>query len=352
MAQRAKIGINGDPLGFDELLDRLQTSGIGGGSVTWLPEADTRCETLNVTANGTYSAAEAGKYGYDYVVVSVPGSSVTGRDPDTGEEVVVRPDPETGEITETVVPVEIRVIEPPTKISYVDGETIITDGMVVKAYDALGVEMLTVPIGEITLNPATAIFNEREYAIWVSSDFNIMPNPFQMGSLDSVSAWSVGGGAYRRIENHVSMSGALKRLGGSTGDQIMASDSPFSATVMTLTYYVSKEEAEGHTVEEIARSNLGTLINDNVYTVDDNNSYTYGGRTVYYYAGGVSLNYYYDIEPIQAGNTGQIAWAMVYGDKTEGAPQTITVSWPRPGDGAVLETAFDIQVTPAGGDTP
>lgn len=78
MAQRAIIGINGDPIGFDELLDRLQTSGIGGGSVTLVPEADTRCETLNVTANGTYNAADKGVYGFDKINVSVPGTSVTG----------------------------------------------------------------------------------------------------------------------------------------------------------------------------------------------------------------------------------------------------------------------------------
>lgn len=103
MPQRAIIGINGDLIPFDESLDKIQTQAIGGGSVTWVPDANTRCETLNVTANGTYSAQQAGKYGYDYVTVSVPGSSVTGRDPDTGEMVEVRRDPETGELIITVI---------------------------------------------------------------------------------------------------------------------------------------------------------------------------------------------------------------------------------------------------------
>lgn len=78
MAQRAIIGINGEQLLFDETLDKIQTQNIGGGSVTWVPEADTRCETLEVTENGTYVAADAGKYGYDYVAVSVGGTSVIG----------------------------------------------------------------------------------------------------------------------------------------------------------------------------------------------------------------------------------------------------------------------------------
>ena len=78
MAQRAIIGINGDLIPFDESLDKLQTQGIGGGSVTWVPEADTRCTALTVTANGSKSASDEGVYGWDYVAVSVPGSSVTG----------------------------------------------------------------------------------------------------------------------------------------------------------------------------------------------------------------------------------------------------------------------------------
>jgi len=78
MAQRAIIGINGDPMSFDETLSRIRTPGVDGGSVTWVPDADTRCDRLNVTANGTYNAAEAGKYGYNYVTVSVGGTSATG----------------------------------------------------------------------------------------------------------------------------------------------------------------------------------------------------------------------------------------------------------------------------------
>lgn len=78
MPQRAIIGINGDLLLFDETLNKLRTSGIGGSAVVWVPDADTRCEALNVTANGNYVAADAGKYGYDYVTVSVPGTEVRG----------------------------------------------------------------------------------------------------------------------------------------------------------------------------------------------------------------------------------------------------------------------------------
>ena len=141
MAQRAIIGINGELTPFDASLDKIRTPGIGASSVTWVPDADTRCTTLRVTANGTYNAAQRGDYGYDYVTVSVPGTSVTGRDPDTGEEVQVGVDPVTGDIVETVLATEIRVTTPPTKITYVDGETIDYSGIVVHAYSATGTDM-------------------------------------------------------------------------------------------------------------------------------------------------------------------------------------------------------------------
>lgn len=156
MAQRAIIGINGDLLPFDDTLDKIQTQGIGGGSVTWVPEAATRCETLRVTANGSYSAATAGVYGWDNVLVSVPGSSVTGKDPDTGEEVEVHPDPETGEIVKTVIPEEIRVTTLPTKTTYANGETIDYTGIVVHSYSSTGRDLGAIPFSELVFPVTTA----------------------------------------------------------------------------------------------------------------------------------------------------------------------------------------------------
>lgn len=78
MAQRAIIGINGDPLPFSEDVAKLRTPGIDGSTITWVPDADTKCAALTVTANGSYTAADKGVYGFDEINVSVPGTSVTG----------------------------------------------------------------------------------------------------------------------------------------------------------------------------------------------------------------------------------------------------------------------------------
>ena len=156
MAQRAIININGDLLPFDESLDKIQTQAIGGGSVTWVPEADTRCVALKVTENGSKSASDEGVYGWDYVAVSIPGSSVTGIDPATGQETTVTVNPETGDIVKTVVPVEIRVTTPPTKTDYTEGETIDYSGIVVHAYSSTGQDMGAVPFNELVFPVTTA----------------------------------------------------------------------------------------------------------------------------------------------------------------------------------------------------
>ena len=78
MAQSVIIGINGDLLPFDETVDKLRTPGVGASSVTWVPDADTQCEALTVTENGSKTASNEGVYGWDYVAVSVLGNSATG----------------------------------------------------------------------------------------------------------------------------------------------------------------------------------------------------------------------------------------------------------------------------------
>ena len=78
MSKKAIIGINGESSPFDETVDKLQTPGIDTNSVTWVPDDETQCVELNVTQNGTYTAASAGKYGYNFVTVSVGGSEVEG----------------------------------------------------------------------------------------------------------------------------------------------------------------------------------------------------------------------------------------------------------------------------------
>lgn len=311
----------------------LMVEGEDGKFYSWYPESEKALGTLSVDKNGVYRASDKGVYGWSQVYVNVATTDhVTGKDPDTGEEVVVRPDPETGEITETVVPVEIRVIEPPTNPygTYVDGQTITKDGMVVKAYGANGDEMMTVPIGEITLNPDKAVYDESK------------DRPAHGTATSDLATGLVQPIAYAKT--------------------VTSSNPTFEPPFME---WISAEACAGYVINPgsiqvlFASSHQPAAHRTSSSGLDidvNGDSYTYDGKTVYY--GRVSFSVSGDWvcdAPVNATTNDSMlaaAWTMIYGNRQEepaGSPQTITVSWPRPGDGAILETTFDINVGPRGG---
>ena len=174
-----------DGTSWADAVPKLRTDELGASTTDWVQEDDTKAASLKVTANGTYAAASAGKYGYDYVTVSVKGGSATGIGPD-GNEHTVTPDPETGKLIDEVIPSSIVVTTPPTKLIYTDGETIDFSGAVVKAYLKTGGEYGTVPNGEITLNPTTAAIDSETITVsWprpgdgaiLETSFNITVTP-------------------------------------------------------------------------------------------------------------------------------------------------------------------------------
>lgn len=319
MPQRAIIGINGDLLPFDETLHKLRTPGVGGSAVTWVPDADTICDQLSVTANGSYSAADAGKYGYDYVIVSVPGSSVTGRDPDTGEEVEVHTGPD-GEIVETVVPTEIRVTTPPTKTEYTEGETINMTGAIIKAYSATGAEMMTVPLNEISINPAVAHKADTTSIAYNASD---LEGTYVKNPLDFVTSLKMQYTSYpaRGVVSVNASSGYFLTIPNgyywvSDRDAVItetgAGDYERSAFIEANVAHI-----DGQTVEIAARAatSSGTVVDQPTYP-----TFPAGNETLRDMYRLLYMNYGTDVET------------------------TITVSWPRTPDGAVLETSFNITV--------
>lgn len=135
----------------------LMVEGDDGKYYPWYPEAERQLDSLNVDKNGIYLASKYGVYGWSRVSVNVPQTdSVTGRDPETGQEVTVRADPETGEIIETVIPSEIRVTTLPTKTTYTDGETINYTGIVVHGYSSTGQDIGEIPFSELVFPVTTA----------------------------------------------------------------------------------------------------------------------------------------------------------------------------------------------------
>lgn len=185
---------------------KIKTYVAEGGFCYWVPEDGVRLTTLSVNKDGTYRASDSGYYGYSEVVVSGVGTTVladlitkeieikengtftyvateedghhgyskviihvsvgggggsegtTTIDPETGEYVDTRPDPNTGETVTTVLPFAIHVDTPPNKTTYLFGEEIDYTGIEVYAYLKSGEKWTSedypngrIPFEELTL---------------------------------------------------------------------------------------------------------------------------------------------------------------------------------------------------------
>lgn len=322
----------------------LMVEGDDGNYYPWYPEADRALDSLSVTKNGVYQAKKTGVYGWRSVSVNVPtNEGVAGRDPDTGEEVYVHPDPG-GELVKDVLPTEIRVTTPPTKTEYTDGETIDYSGIVVHAYSSTGTDLGAVPFNELVFPVTTADIDEvtggsREYSGLNTGGFT---QPIPISS--AASYWTITGGVtwgYYWHHEFTSTGAAMIIMQNDSSKLrfLVASDNSSDGFVRKITSTL--EDGSGE-----------RTISVDEYTLAGAMTYTYDGKTVYWKLGGNSDTYHlnptpfvdqYDDDTYRA----QAAWVAVYGNVTpEG--QSIPVQWPRPGDGAILETSFNITVT--GGD--
>lgn len=329
-------------IGKQLTVDKLKTNLVGGGSCLWVPEDEMTLGTKYISENGTYKASDDGYYGYSEVTVSGVGS-VTGKDPDgSGDDASATVDPETGDITITKLPSRIEVITPPTNPYgiYQDGQAISTNGMVVKGYFNSGGEYGTVPNSEITLNPTQAHYDESTD----TRGSGTATSELDTGMVQPI-AYSGGASINQTTEARiftVKYSGTIAAYPSTSNIGLLFASS--TGTVGTLvTTNTNRITGETSTNTEDIRAA---------------GSYTYNGKTVYFAYRTISESGSQSVThgPINAINRapgGTDAWTMIYGtieEEPAGSHQQITVSWPRPGDGKVLETTFEILVAP--GYTP
>lgn len=289
--------------------------------------------TKSIIENGTYRAADEGYRGYSEVAVNVSATRIFGRD-NAGDDAVIMVQPVTREFTQHKLPSFIQAIILPTNPYeyYTDGQTIETNGMFVSAYVRSGNVYATVPISEITIEPTVADLSETttrttNYRLTRVTEFNAEPWPQTIVSVsDTATTYDATTG---EAKNTWSVNGYIAfRSSAETGKingGIMATD--------TSGVYGTVTRQSGQT---------------QTYRMSD--TYTYDGKTVYYRSGIEESN---EVFPRSNAATigidssltdGRAAWIIVYGDSVQIGEQTISVSWPRPFDGEILETTFTIDV--------
>lgn len=149
----------------------LRTNLSGGGVCEWVPEDGVKLTTKRITKNGEYLARSEKDsqnnpyYAFSQVTVSVNNSTTGTKDPSTGgdgNEYSVSVDDD-GMLTEKVLPSKIKIETLPTKLSYLEGETIEMTGSIVKAYkkdgtiwESDGYAEGIIPIEELALDPNIA----------------------------------------------------------------------------------------------------------------------------------------------------------------------------------------------------
>lgn len=337
----------------------LMVEGDNGEFYPWYPEADRALDSLSVDKNGTYQASKYGVYGWNRVSINVPGS-VTGRDPQTGQEVTVTADPETGELVETVVPTEIRVTTMPTKTDYIDGETIDYSGIVVHAYSSTGQDMGAVPFNELVFpvstadaqsvyppTPESGVYpgNRTDYenvydTIFVDSGDNSPLNI--INSSDYYYTTYYNNGMLWALNETTCESGLrsiwfnCKYDDPSNGHYdrllVLAGKNHFQGNHHYVNYYYGEDSNTPWNSAEEIQGGISYYFASIAFTATDHITIQ-----------GNNLQEGRNVTNETASELGRIqrvvAWMLF------NSYQEINVNWPRPGDGAVLETSFNITVT-------
>lgn len=269
---------------------------------------------------------------------------IVGTDLD-GEDVIVDLDLETGEWDTEECPAFIKVVFPPNKTEYVDGDSINLTGLYVFAYNADGSVFRggkyrdgRVPNSELSLSDTTANYDESKERATYSSD--LVPESFSGGGYTNKYSSTSGGYIYN-------------------AEYTCTADASFIGYNKVDTLFVSKEHRASVTSDMSLKVTYPdkperdyTSTWQTAYTC--NQSYTYNGLTAYYAVATAlgSTSGVSGANPPTSYSMGAIAWTILYGDKAggEGEPQeqTISIGWDGPCGPIPTEATFDISVLPSG----
>ena len=175
MSKNIVIKKNGSATTFSNV-GKIRVPQPNGGSEDWVPEDERQLATIEITANGEYTAAEAEVYGFGKAIINVPvGDYIVGTGQD-GKQYKVSKDAQTGAIVRTEIPVAIEVTTPPSSTAYSPGDSISYTGMVVKLKSKTGAVFTDsiyttgeIPAAELSLPVETAELGKTRVPVyWLS----------------------------------------------------------------------------------------------------------------------------------------------------------------------------------------
>ena len=322
-------------------VDKLQVH-KAGGTAYWVPEDTVELHALTATTNGEYSAASAGKYGYGYASVSVPGSSVTGTGSDGNQHVITTDG--SGAIVDTKVPSEIRIITPPDYVGpYGDGAYISFEGLTVEAFYADGTSAGMIDPQDLSFPVTVARYDTSE-------DIEIHdPQGINMLRLSKTGVVDLGGWGKFAYDSRIIGTYVGTVNPSRTGRNLYAgnwSENEGFSIYMTVyngaAYFMAVDEAS-------VKANY-CIIDYN--PEEDAGLYgTVGTAYLHRFTKCVDNpnNPSWDFSGLPVSTTDPLEADM---SAYTGAMQEIPVQYSRPGDGLVLEDSFMISVVPgpSGGD--
>ncbi len=340
----------GSPYGYSQ----VSVNGVGNKILGQLGEK-------SITKNGTYEAdkdKDGPYYGYSTIVVNVEGGEsgdgggtsrpvVPGKDSD-GDDAVVTTDDD-GNIVTKKLPSEIKVIVTPDNLEYEDGQSIVFDGLLVKAYYPDGTEYDSIPTTDLIRPVRVAAAEgsgESSSDIYTPSDDIALPSDMTslVGGNDAYvySSYSKdwfhfisSGGKSVVIEYNANNSTPIISIICASTNDAITTDRPYGRSV------TDSPESGPYSITQWTGNNPTSATQA---TINERTFY-YAVSTLWHYQGDRQYNIGVDNSTDATINFSHIAYILLYGNYNPGGSiQTIPLQWERPGDKKVLETSFTITV--------
>jgi len=355
------------------------------GNDSWVPTEDRIIRQKYISENGIYYAKDDGIYGFSKLTVNIPGgaqgytvptvstlpygvevattdpsqpmpiipgtvgSSLIGIDPDTGLRSIATVQPD-GTLKQSVIPSAIRILIPPAKLEYEDGDKIQYAGLVVELLDSDGNNFQDdrFPEGIISWSPVKNLLYDWMNLITplkeVDSGGVVPSGTIYITTTEQVTYAASQSPGLNPIGHHIRGTSEHVRIVFNTHHQSYASD-----RLDDVAFFAFSDEA-GQSVIEGAGAR----------TRDYQLTYQYKGYYTYYTNGGPSvLNgvTWCSANPASLGLPHVSSYELISIDDALGYAfgggdykMDVPVQWKSPYDNQTYEDKFEIQV--GGIDSP